>query len=96
MSQVALFKQAGKVMLLVPTPEALALFGMAAICRKDVPPGQRFKILDDADLPKGPQESWVVDDAELTDGVGNNSNDWDGEAVAVVARMRGDPQGRRP
>lgn len=96
MPQVAIFKQAGKVMLLVPTPEALALFGMAAICRKDVPPGLSFKILDDADLPKGPQESWVVDDAELTDGVGNDSNDWDGEAATVVARMRGGPQGRRP
>ena len=36
-----------------------------------------FKIVDVADLPDAPQETWVVDDADLTDGIGGQSNEFD-------------------
>lgn len=35
-----------------------------------------FKIMDASDLPDTPQETWVVDDADLTDGFGGESNEF--------------------
>ena len=71
MSQVIIYNQdGGKVAVVVPTPEALASHGIMAIALKDVPTGKPFKIVDEADLPSEPQELWVVDEADLTDGVG--------------------------
>lgn len=39
---------------------------------KDVPTGLPFRIVDEADLPQdgSPFETWYVDNADLTDGVG--------------------------
>ncbi len=56
--------------VVIPTQEALNQHGLMAIAIKDVPTGKPFKIVDAADLPNAPQETWVVDDADLTDGVG--------------------------
>lgn len=56
--------------VIIPTPEALARYGIMAIAMKDVPAGKSFKIMDAADLPDAPQGAWEVDDADLTDGVG--------------------------
>jgi hypothetical protein len=47
-----------------------------AIAIKDVPVGRPFKIVDAADLPDAPQETWVVADADLTDGIGGSSNEF--------------------
>lgn len=36
-----------------------------------------FKIVNVSELPQGiPQEAWVVDDADLTDGIGGESNEF--------------------
>ena len=64
--------------VIMPAPEALARFGIMAIAIKDVPAGKPFKIMDASELPQDvPQEAWIVDDADLTDGVGANGSTFD-------------------
>ena len=76
--QIIIFNQDNGIPAVVmPTEEALQQHGIMAIAIKDVPAGKPFKIVDTADLPTdGPQEAWVVSDADLTDGVGSESNEF--------------------
>jgi hypothetical protein len=76
MNQVIIFKQDNGIPAVVmPTPEYLASHGIMAIAIKDVPAGKPFKIIDASELPQDvPQEAWTVDDADLTDGIGGQSN----------------------
>ena len=43
------------------------------IARKDVPTGLKYKIVDVSEVPSDREfrNAWTIDDAELTDGVGN-------------------------
>ena len=60
-----------------PTPECLETHSILEIAIKDVPAGKPFKIVDASELPTDvPQEAWVVDEADLTDGVGGESNEF--------------------
>jgi len=80
MSQVIIYKQDnGRVAVIYPAPEALALYGIDAIARKDVPARKRYKIINASELPSDPSEfnRWTVDEALLTDGVGAESNTFD-------------------
>lgn len=45
---------------------------MEEIAKKDVPTGKKYKIVDDSEIPanKNFRDAWVVDEADLTDGVG--------------------------
>ena len=72
MQQVILYKQdSGMIAVIIPTQEALSRYSIHAIAQKDVPAGKPFKIIDASELPQDvPQEAWIVDDADLTDGVG--------------------------
>jgi hypothetical protein len=71
MSQVIIYNQDNGVpAVVIPTQEALDQYGLMAIATKDVPTGKPFKVVNAVDLPDAPQETWVVDDADLTDGVG--------------------------
>jgi len=75
--QVIIYNQDNGIpAVVVPTQEALDAHGIEAIALKDVPFGKPFKIIDAADLPTTPQETWVVNDADLTDGVGAESNEF--------------------
>jgi hypothetical protein len=75
--KVIIYNQdSGVPAVVVPTQEALDQYGIMAIAIKDVPAGKPFAIVDAADLPDAPQETWVVDDADLTDGVGGQSNEF--------------------
>ena len=75
MTQVIIFNQDNGIpAVLVPPQEALQRYGIMAIAIKDVPAGKPFKIIDASELPDTPQEAWEVDDADLTDGVGGESN----------------------
>ena len=72
-----IFKQDnGQVAILSPTPQVLEQLGggieaMMKIAVKDVPAGKPFKILENTELPQDiDQEYWVVDDADLNDGIG--------------------------
>ena len=78
MTQCIIYNQDNGIpAVVVPTPEALGQHTIMAIAVKDVPAGKPFKIINSADLPDAPQEAWVVDDADLTDGVGGVSNEFD-------------------
>lgn len=78
MTQVIIFKNDnGGVSVVYPTPEALAVYGIQAIALKDVPSGKPFKIIDASDLPDRSQRPlWDVDEADLTDGIGADSNEF--------------------
>ena len=72
-SQVIIYKQdSGVVAVVMPTQEGLDLFGVFGVAKKDVPSGKPFKIVDSSTLPDAPQESWLVNDSDLTDGVGES------------------------
>ena len=59
----------GGVDVLIPADCGLTIEQIAA---KDVPTGKAYKIVDVADIPTDRQwrDSWTVDEADLTDGVG--------------------------
>lgn len=77
MNQVIIYKQDnGVVAIIRPTGEALALYGIEAIAQKDVPAGKPYKVVDASEIPtdRSQRNAWTVDDADLTDGVGAESN----------------------
>ena len=75
--QVVIYNQDNGIPAVVmPTQEALDAHGIMAIAVKDVPAGKKFAIIDVKDLPTDPQEVWVVDEADLTDGIGGESNEF--------------------
>jgi len=80
MTQVIIYNQDNGIpAVIMPTQEALNSHGIMAIAIKDVPAGKLFKIIDAGDLQAlqdYPQEAWIVDEANLTDGVGGNSNEF--------------------
>ena len=64
----------GGVAVIVPAPECgLTIEEIAA---KDVPAGKPYKIVDVADIPSDRtfRNAWTVNEADLTDGVGAESN----------------------
>lgn len=66
------------VVVIVPTPQALAEWGIDAIALKDVPAGRPYKIITTDDLPEDRtfRNAWEVNAAILTDGVGGDSNEF--------------------
>ena len=67
----------GGVAVITPTPEALAQHTIIEVAVKDVPKGKPFGIIDAADLPdRSTRNAWTVDEADLTDGVGGESNEF--------------------
>ena len=76
MNRIIYKTDAGTVAVVSPTEQALASHTIEEIAIKDVPAGKPFAIVDAADLPTEPQESWVIDDADLVDGIGGESNEF--------------------
>lgn len=77
MNPVILYKpDSGVVAIIRPTQEALAMYSIEAIAQKDVPAGKPYKIVDASEIPadRSQRNAWTVDDADLTDGVGAESN----------------------
>lgn len=68
-----------KVAVIIPTPEALVKYGIKAIAKKDVPFGRPYKIVDALEIPvdRTERDFWTVDEADLTDGFGGESNEFD-------------------
>ena len=79
MNRIIYKQDDGSVAVIIPTPEALALYGIEAIAQKDVPAGKPYKIVSDADIPtnRSQRNAWTVVDADLTDGVGAEWNTFD-------------------
>lgn len=78
MTKVIIFKNdEGGVSIIHPTPEALEIYGIEAIAQKDVPEGKPYKIIDASELTDRSQRNqWDVDEADLTDGIGSESNEF--------------------
>lgn len=76
MKVILYIQESGDAAVVVPTPEALARYGIESIAQKDVPAGKPYKIIDAAELPNAPQETWIVDESQLTDGMGADSNEF--------------------
>lgn len=78
MAQVIIYNQDNGIpAILVPTQETLESYTILEIAIKDVPTGKPFKIVDVSELPQDiPQEYWIIDDKDLTDGVGGESNEF--------------------
>lgn len=76
--QVIIYKNdEGGVSVIHPTPEAITVYGIEAIALKDVPFGKPYKIIDASELPsRESRNQWDVDEADLTDGVGGESNEF--------------------
>ena len=60
------------VSILHPTDEALSFMTIDEIAKKDVPTGLPYKIVDNSEIPTDRtfRDAWTVDEATLTDGVG--------------------------
>jgi hypothetical protein len=82
MNRIIYNQDNGVVAVIIPTPEALEQHGIQAIAIKDVPAGKPFKIVDAADIPsdRSNRDAWTVDEADLTDGVGGLSNEFEVQA----------------
>ena len=68
----------GGVAIVRPTEQCLQEHTILEIAIKDVPAGKPFKIVDAADIPsdRSARNAWTVDEAELTDGIGGESNEF--------------------
>jgi len=80
MNQRIIYKnESGGVSVIVPTPAALDAHGIMAIAIKDVPAGKPFKVVSVSDIQadRSDRDAWTIDDADLTDGVGGQSNEFD-------------------
>jgi hypothetical protein len=81
MTQVIIFLQDNGVPAVVmPTPECLQTRTIQEIAAKDVPTGKPFKIVDVSEIPtdRSQRDAWTVDEADLTDGVGGESDQFEG------------------
>ena len=78
MDKRIIYQSDGGVAVIVPTPQALAEWGIDAIALKDVPAGRPYKIVTTDDLPEDRtfRNAWEVDAALLTDGVGAESSEF--------------------
>lgn len=77
MSQAIIYLQDNGIpAVCTPTRECLQSHSIMEIAIKDVPAGKKFKIVNASELSTEPQETWVIDEADLTDGVGGESNEF--------------------
>jgi len=68
----------GGVSVVIPTDEALSQHTIQEIAVKDVPAGKPFKIVSVSDIPsdRSERDAWTIDEADLTDGVGGESDEF--------------------
>jgi hypothetical protein len=81
-----IYKQdSGELALLIPSQDVLQNYTINQIGVKDVPEGKPFKIVDKSDLPiDEPIELWTIDNADLTDGIGGESYEFEPKEDAVI------------
>jgi hypothetical protein len=82
MNRIIYNQDNGVVAVIIPTAEALVKHSIEAIAIKDVPAGKPFKIVDAADIPTDRtfREAWTMPEEELSDGVGNETNEFPEES----------------
>ena len=71
----------GGVAIIIPAPECLVEHTIEEIAVKDVPAGKPYKIVDVTDIPTDRtfRNAWTVNEEDLTDGVGAESNEFPAE-----------------
>ena len=77
MNKVIIYNQDnGVVAIIRPTEEALVMYPIDIMAQKDVPVGKPYRIINASEIPadRSLRNAWTVDDADLTDGVGAESN----------------------
>ena len=78
--QIIIYKQDNGIpAICIPSPECLKTRSIYEIAVKDVPAGKPFAIVNVSEilaLNGIPQETWEVSEADLTDGVGGDSNEF--------------------
>ncbi len=70
----------GSVGIIIPTDEALEIFGIKAILEKDVPAGLPYWIVSVDDIPESRvfRSAWEIDESfGEPDGFGGESNEFD-------------------
>jgi len=72
----------GGVSVIVPSPNCLKEHTIEEIAAKDVPAGKPYKIVSVDDIPSDRtfRNAWTVNEADLTDGVGAESNEFQEQA----------------
>ena len=72
----------GGIVILTPAPECLQSHTIEEIAAKDVPAGKPYKIVDGSYIPSDRtfRNAWTINEAELTDGVGAESNEFQEQA----------------
>ena len=73
-----IYKTDDGVAVIIPTPDALQTYTIQQNAEKDVPAGKPFKIVDVSEIPSDRtfRNAWTVNEADLTDGVGAESNEF--------------------
>lgn len=68
----------GGVSVIVPSPNCLQEHTIEEIAAKDVPAGKPYKIVSVDDIPSDRtfRNAWTINEADLTDGVGAESNEF--------------------
>jgi hypothetical protein len=71
----------GGVSVIIPSPNCLQEHTIQEIAAKDVPAGKPYKIVSVDDIPSDRtfRNAWTVNEADLTDGVGAESNEFSQE-----------------
>lgn len=73
-----IYKTDDGVAVIIPTPDALQTYTIQQIAEKDVPAGKPYRIVDVSEIPSDRtfRNAWTVNEADLTDGVGAESNEF--------------------
>ena len=76
MKKIVFRNQDGSVGVIHPTQEAINVFGIEAIAKKDVPAGLPYKIVDESEIPSDRtfRNAWEWNDTVEPDGVGSVFN----------------------
>ena len=76
MKRIIYQNDAGGVAVIIPCDCGMTIEQIAV---KDVPAGKPFKIVDASTIPtdRSERDAWTVDEADLTDGIGGDSNEFD-------------------
>ena len=71
--------------VIIPTSDSIKNHSIMEIALKDVPEGKPFKIVEQSELPEDiSQEFWLIDDADLNDGIGGESYEFEPKEDAVI------------
>jgi len=70
MGKKIIYKNGDGVSVITPSPHWKGT--MEELAKKDVPTGKKYKIVDASEVPsdRNFRNAWEVDEAQLTDGVG--------------------------